>query len=183
MKITSLKIPELKVLTPEVYGDERGFFLETWSSAAFEAHGINAEFVQDNWSRSARGVLRGLHYQSEHPQGKLVRCTRGAIFDVAVDLRRPSPTFGIWDGVVLSEENKKSLWVPPCFAHGFLALEDLVDVHYKCSDIYFPSAEHTILWDDAELNISWPLPDGSHVQLSEKDQKQAKCFIDSICFD
>ncbi len=178
-----MDIPDVKLITPKVFGDSRGFFLETWSDDRFEAAGIDASFVQDNWSRSTRGVLRGLHYQAEYPQGKLVRCTRGEIFDVAVDLRRSSPTFGRWVGAILSEDNKKSLWIPPFFAHGFLALADLVDVHYKCSDIYHPASERTIRWDDQAIGVEWPLQSGVEVQLSDKDLDDSRSISDSDCFE
>jgi len=181
--IEKLAIPDVILIDPVVYGDARGFFLETWSAVQFEALGVEAGFVQDNWSRSSRGVLRGLHYQLEHPQGKLVRCTRGSIFDVAVDLRRSSPTFGSWVGAVLSEENKHSLWIPPYFAHGFLSLDDVVDVHYKCSDIYHPLGERTIQWDDPDIGIDWPVERGVDIRLSDKDQNGSRPISDSECFD
>lgn len=169
MKILDLDIPDVKLIEPKVFGDERGFFLETWSRRDFLEHGMDIDFVQDNWSRSTRGVLRGLHYQLRHPQGKLVRCVSGAVFDVAVDLRRSSPHFGRWVGEVLSEENKRALWVPPGFAHGFLTLSDTADFQYKCSDIYFPEAERTLAWDDPTVGIEWPIEGAEGPILSDKD--------------
>lgn len=170
MKITPLDIPEVKLIEPRVFGDERGFFLETWNEQAFREAGLDLGFVQDNWSRSARGVLRGLHYQLQHTQGKLVRCVAGEVFDVAVDIRRSSPTFGRWVGARLDAENKRALWVPPGFAHGFLTLSESADFQYKCTDVYHPSSERTIRWDDPDLGIDWPLDGAIEVQLSDKDR-------------
>lgn len=170
MDITSLDIPDVKLIEPRVFGDDRGFFLETWNAAAYRSAGLDLEFVQDNWSRSTRGVLRGLHYQLEHTQGKLVRCVAGAVYDVAVDIRRSSPTFGRWVGATLSAENKHALWVPPGFAHGFLTLSETADFQYKCTDVYHPASERTIRWDDPAIGIEWPVDDGMDVQLSEKDR-------------
>jgi dTDP-4-dehydrorhamnose 3,5-epimerase len=170
LKLTDLDIPEVKMIEPRVFGDSRGFFLETWSRREFAAAGMDVEFVQDNWSRSSRGVLRGLHYQLQHSQGKLVRCVRGEVFDVAVDLRRSSETFGRWVGHVLSEDNKRSMWIPPGFAHGFLTLSESADFQYKCSDIYHPESERTLRWDDPTIGISWPPFEGGFPELSEKDR-------------
>ncbi len=156
-------------MRPRVFGDERGFFLESWERRKFATGGIDVEFVQDNHSRSVRHTLRGLHYQVVRPQGKLVRVTRGSIFDVAVDLRRSSPTFGRWVGTELSEENRNMLWVPPGFAHGFLVLSESADFLYKCSDYYTPNAERCIRWDDPQLAIDWPLATGTAPFLSAKD--------------
>lgn len=169
MRFEPQSIPEVVLIEPRVFGDERGYFKETWSERAFADAGLDIRFVQDNHSRSSRGVLRGLHYQVRHPQGKLVRVLRGAIFDVAVDLRRSSATFGRWVGATLSDRNHLMLWIPPHFAHGFLALEEGTEVAYKCSDLYDPGSERTIRWDDADLAIGWPLPPGAAPILSAKD--------------
>jgi dTDP-4-dehydrorhamnose 3,5-epimerase len=158
MKVTATAIQDVLVLEPKVFGDARGFFLESFNRRVFrEATGCDAEFVQDNHSRSARGVLRGLHYQVRQPQGKLVRVVRGAVFDVAVDVRPSSPTFGRWVGEVLSEENQRQLWVPPGFAHGFLVLTDSADFLYKVTNYYAPEHERCIAWDDPSIGIAWPL--------------------------
>ncbi|MEJ8854754.1 dTDP-4-dehydrorhamnose 3,5-epimerase [Variovorax robiniae] len=157
MKATPTAIPEVIVIEPKVFGDERGFFYESFNQKAFdEAVGQHVEFVQDNHSRSAKGVLRGLHYQIQQPQGKLVRCVRGAVFDVAVDIRKSSPTFGKWVGVELSEANHKQLWVPVGFAHGFLVLSESAEFLYKTTDFYAPAYERCIAWDDAEVGVEWP---------------------------
>lgn len=169
MKVTPTAIPDVLVLEPRVFGDARGFFYESFNQHAFDqAVGKHVEFVQDNHSRSAKGVLRGLHYQIEQPQGKLVRAVRGAVFDVAVDIRRSSNTFGQWVGVELSEDNHKQLWVPPGFAHGFLVLSDTADFLYKTSDYYAPVHERAIRWDDKSLAIQWPSLDVP-CSLSTKD--------------
>ncbi len=160
------------LLTPRVFGDERGFFFESWNQQAFNAAAGDTAFVQDNHSRSSRGVLRGLHYQlPPHPQGKLVRCVLGEIFDVAVDIRRSSPTFGQWVGAVLSADNKQQLWVPAGFAHGFLTLSEQAEVLYKTTDFWNRDCERAIRWDDPALAIAWPLETlaGAEPQLSEKD--------------
>lgn len=168
MKVTPTAIPDLLVVEPKVFGDARGFFFESYNRQAFrEASGIDADFVQDNHSRSARGVLRGLHYQLRQAQGKLVRVVRGSVYDVAVDVRRSSPTFGRWVGLELSEDNHRQLWIPPGFAHGFLVLSDSADFLYKTTDYYAPQHERCIAWDDPTLAIDWPL-DGSP-QVSAKD--------------
>ncbi|HET7154779.1 MAG TPA: dTDP-4-dehydrorhamnose 3,5-epimerase [Hyphomicrobiaceae bacterium] len=157
MKVTPTAIPEVLVIEPRVFGDARGFFYESFNQRAFdEAIGRHVAFVQDNHSRSTRGVLRGLHYQIEQPQGKLLRVTSGAVFDVAVDIRKSSATFGRWVGLELSAENNKQLWVPEGFAHGFLVLTDSADFLYKTTDYYAPEHERCIAWDDADLNIEWP---------------------------
>ncbi|MEI9851625.1 MAG: dTDP-4-dehydrorhamnose 3,5-epimerase [Sphingomonas sp.] len=168
MKLVEVAIPGPVILEPQVFGDERGFFLESWNAARFAAAGLDLGFVQDNHSRSARGVLRGLHFQNPNPQGKLVRVVSGAVWDVAVDLRRASPHFGKWAGVELSAENKRMFWVPPGFGHGFLTLADGTDFLYKCTAPYDPSAEHTLLWNDPAIGIEWPL-DGIEPRLSAKD--------------
>lgn len=175
MKITETKIPAVKLIEPKVFGDERGFFMETWNEQAFREAGINAAFVQDNHSRSVKNTLRGLHYQIKQPQGKLVRVTRGEVFDVAVDLRTNSPTFGQWVGEYLSEDNNRILWVPPGFAHGFLVTSDTADFQYKCTDFYAPEYERSMYWADEELTIDWPLDNGAEPLVSQKD-KQAVSF-------
>lgn len=175
MKITETKIPAVKLIEPKVFGDERGFFMETWNEKAFREAGINATFVQDNHSRSVKNTLRGLHYQIKQPQGKLVRVTRGEVFDVAVDLRTNSPTFGQWVGEYLSEENNRILWVPPGFAHGFLVTSDTADFQYKCTGLYAPEHERSIHWADKELAIDWPLDNSAEPLVSQKD-KQAVSF-------
>ena len=158
MKVIDTKLKDCVIIEPDVFGDERGFFLETYQLQRYaDLAGITAPFVQDNYSRSARDVLRGLHFQRSKPQGKLVSVVAGAVFDVAVDLRRESPTFGQWDGLILSEDNKKQLWVPPGFAHGFVVVSETADLYYKCTDYYDPSDEVSILWNDRDLNISWPI--------------------------
>lgn len=156
-------------LLPKVFGDERGFFLESWNKKTFFEIGITEDFVQDNHSRSQKNVLRGLHYQLEKPQGKLVWVTQGSVFDVYVDLRKNSPTYGKWDGHILSEENKERLWIPPGLAHGFLVLSDVADFQYKCTEFYTPAQERTLLWNDPELGINWPIPNGVEPILSSKD--------------
>ncbi len=168
MRIVPTAIPDLLVIEPRVFGDERGFFMESWNAVAFREAGLDLSFVQDNHSRSARGVLRGLHYQKPNPQGKLVRVVAGSAFDVAVDLRRSSPTFGQWAGVTLTAANKTMFWVPPGFAHGFLSLEDGTDFLYKCTAPYAQPDERSIRWDDPAIGIDWPLGD-IVPQLSGKD--------------
>jgi dTDP-4-dehydrorhamnose 3,5-epimerase len=183
MKVTDLEIPGVKLIESSVHGDSRGFFIETWSGVEYASQGIDAAFVQDNWSRSARGVLRGLHYQIEHPQGKLVRCVAGEVFDVAVDLRRSSSHFGKWVGRILNEENKHALWIPPGFAHGFLTLSETADLQYKCSDIYFPAGERTLRWDDGSIGIEWPLPEGASPFLSDKDANRGASLQQAEVFE
>lgn len=171
MKISETRIPDIKLIEPRVFGDERGFFMETWNERAFREAGVDASFVQDNHSRSAKNTLRGLHYQIKQPQGKLVRVTRGEVLDVAVDLRPDSDTFGQWVGEYLSEENKRILWVPPGFAHGFLVTSDTADFQYKCSDLYAPEHERCIRWDDPTIAVDWGKVVPSALLLSEKDSK------------
>lgn len=168
MKFVRTKIPDVVLIEPDVFGDERGFFMETWHVDKFAEAGINVNFVQDNHSKSRKGILRGLHYQIKQPQGKLVRVVEGEVFDVAVDLRKSSPTFGIWAGVYLSAENKRMLWIPPGFAHGFYVTSDTAQFVYKCTDFYMPEYERCIRWDDRELNIKWPLS-GTLPTISAKD--------------
>lgn len=157
MKVEPTALPGVLLITPRVFGDDRGFFLESWNARAFADAGLDLAFVQDNHSRSAKGVLRGLHYQLSNPQGKLVRVTQGSVFDVAVDLRRSSPHFGKWVGVELSDANKAMLWVPPGFAHGFVVTSVSADFQYKCTSLYEPADEHCIRWDDPAIGIDWPL--------------------------
>ena len=171
MKFTPTNIPDVILIEPEVFGDNRGFFMETWHAEKFSNAGIDAQFVQDNHSKSGQGILRGLHYQIEQSQGKLVRVIAGEVFDVAVDLRRASPSFGQWVGKTLTAENKHMLWVPPGFAHGFYVISDGAEFVYQCTDFYAPEHERCIRWDDPDLNIDWPLPAGQSPVLSEKDQK------------
>jgi len=157
MKVTPTALSDVRLIEPRVFGDERGFFFESWNARAFAAAGLPATFVQDNHSRSARGVLRGLHYQIEHAQGKLVRVVTGEVFDVVVDLRRSSATFGRSFGLALSASNRRMLWVPPGFAHGFLALSEYAEFLYKTTDYWYPEHERTLLWSDPALGIDWPL--------------------------
>lgn len=175
LAVTPTRLPEVMVLAPKVFGDERGFFMESFNARAFaEATGVQTSFVQDNHSRSARGVLRGLHYQIEQPQGKLVRVVQGEVFDVAVDLRKSSPRFGQWAGVRLSAENRQQLWVPPGFAHGFVVLSESADFLYKTTDYYAPAHERCLRWDDPHVGIAWPLDElGQPPQLSGKDMAGA----------
>lgn len=169
MDVRRTAIPEVLVVEPKVFGDARGFFFESWSQRAFDAAvGRAVTFVQDNHSRSARGVLRGLHYQLPHPQGKLVRVAQGEVFDVAVDLRRGSPTFGRWVGERLSADNRRQLWIPEGFAHGFVVLSESAEFLYKATDYYHPEAEHCVRWDDPALAVAWPDP-GVPPQVSAKD--------------
>lgn len=168
MNIIACDIPGPLIIEPKVFGDERGFFMESWNAATFASAGLDLTFVQDNHSRSQKGVLRGMHFQNPNPQGKLVRVVSGAVFDAVVDLRRSSPTFGQWTGVVLSAENKRMFWVPEGFAHGFLTLEDNTDFLYKCTSAYEPQNECSLAWDDPAVGIEWPL-DGIEPKLSAKD--------------
>lgn len=168
--VVATSIPDVKLIRPQVFGDARGLFLETWNRKAFEAAGLDADFVQDNHSRSSAGTLRGLHYQIRQPQGKLVRVATGTVFDVAVDLRRSSDSFGQWVGVTLSDRNHEMLWIPGGFAHAFLVLSESADFVYKCTDYYAPEHERTIRWDDPDIAIDWPLPGSQRPILSSKDQ-------------
>ncbi len=169
MEFVPTDIPEVILIRPQVFGDARGYFLESWQKSKFAAAGIDVEFVQDNHSRSTRAVLRGLHYQIRQPQGKLVRVVTGSVFDVAVDVRRSSPTFGRWVGCELSDENHHMLWVPPGFAHGYLVLSESADFLYRCTDFYASASERAIRWDDPDLGVKWPLPPGAAPVLSAKD--------------
>lgn len=170
MNVIETAIPGVLIIEPRVFGDARGFFMETWNAAGFAGAGLDLTFVQDNHSRSQKGVLRGLHFQNPGPQGKLVRVTSGAVFDVAVDLRASSPTFGQWVGVELSAANKRMFWVPEGFAHGFLTLEDDTDFLYKCTAPYSPSSEFTLAWNDPAVGIDWPV-DGLEPLVSDKDAR------------
>lgn len=181
MKATPTAIPDVIVLEPKVFGDERGFFFESYNQRAFrDATGLDVDFVQDNHSKSAKNVLRGLHYQIDHPQGKLVRVTQGAVFDVAVDIRRSSPTFGHYVGSELSAENKRQVWVPPGFAHGFLVLTETAEFLYKTTDFYFPEHERCIAWNDPVIGIDWPV--GAAPILSAKDA-QGMALADATVFE
>lgn len=181
MEFERTDIPDLVLVTPKVFTDSRGFFFESWEERRFYAAGIETRFVQDNHSRSIRNTLRGMHYQRGGGQGKLVRTIAGVIFDVAVDIRRSSPTFGKWVGVELSEDNKRILWVPPGFAHGFLVLSNQADVVYRCTDFWRPEDERAIIWNDDDLKIRWPLNDGRKPVLSPKDAT-AKRFAEAEYF-
>jgi dTDP-4-dehydrorhamnose 3,5-epimerase len=169
MKVIATEIPEVLIIEPRVFGDARGFFFESWNAKAFADAGLPMQFVQDNHSMSSGGTLRGLHYQLRQTQGKLVRVTAGEVFDVAVDARRSSPTFGKWVGVTLSAENRRMLWVPPGFAHGFYVTSERAEFLYKCTDLYDPGSERTIAWDDPQLGVAWPLVSGVAPTLSAKD--------------
>lgn len=166
MKIIDTDIPDVRIIEPQVFGDDRGFFMETFQAQRYAEAGLPHLFVQDNYSRSVKGTLRGLHFQEPKPQGKLVQVLSGSVFDVAVDIRRGSPTFGKWVGVELSAMNKRQLWVPPGFAHGFCVLSDSADFHYKCTEFYAPENERSIAWNDPDLGISWPV---TEPLLSKKD--------------
>lgn len=171
MQVIDTKISDVKIIQPKVFGDERGFFLETFEKKRYQDMlNIDLDFVQDNHSRSKKGVLRGLHFQTQNPQGKLVRVVRGEVFDVAVDIRVTSPTYGKWVGVILSEENKTQFWIPPGLAHGFLVLSEFADFEYKCTNYYSPSSEACLIWNDPTVGINWP---DSEFLLSDKD-KQGK---------
>ena len=183
MKVIDTKIPDVKIIEPDVFGDERGFFMETWNQTKFEklVTGKPTHFVQDNHSKSKKGILRGLHYQTENTQGKLVRVVSGEVFDVAVDIRKSSETFGQWVGVELSAENKRQLWVPEGFAHGFYVMSDEAEFVYKCTDYYNSKAEYSIKWDDPEIGIIWPIGAVKPL-LSEKDEN-ANTFSNIDLFD
>lgn len=171
MKFIPTKIPDVVLIKPDVFGDHRGFFMETWQEEKFKQGGIDETFVQDNHSKSSQGTLRGLHYQVEQPQGKLVRVISGEVFDVAVDIRKSSPTFGQWVGVVLDAESKNMLWVPGGFAHGFYVISESAEFLYKCTDLYAPEHERSILWNDKDIDIFWPLVNGQPPLLSAKDEE------------
>ena len=171
IKVTPCDIKGLYVIEPTVFKDERGYFMETYNQNDFHEAGLDMVFVQDNQSMSVKGVLRGLHYQKQYPQGKLVRAVRGTVFDVAVDLRTGSETYGKWFGVVLSAENKKQFYIPEGFAHGFLVLSDVAEFCYKCTDFYHPGDEGGMAWNDPEIGVEWPIEEGMELIISEKDQK------------
>jgi len=166
------KIRDLYIIEPKVFGDNRGYFMETYSRKDFFDAGLTMEFVQDNESKSKKGVLRGLHFQTKHTQGKLVRVTEGAVYDVAVDLRKGSPTYGQWEGILLTSENKKQFYVPEGFAHGFLVVSDMAVFNYKCTDFYAPEYDGGVLWNDPDIGIEWPLDGIEEILLSEKDKNQ-----------
>jgi dTDP-4-dehydrorhamnose 3,5-epimerase len=182
MEFISTAIPDVILIKPKIFGDVRGFFLETYQARKFEEAGITVDFVQDNHSGSERGVLRGLHYQIRQPQGKLVRAIAGELFDVAVDIRSSSPTCGQWVGAKLTSEKKEQLWIPPGFAHGFYVLSEWAEILYKTTDFYAPEWERTILWNDPQIGIDWPLIDGNPPKLSEKDA-QGSPLRDADLFD
>ena len=182
MHIIETDIPDLLIIEPKVFGDDRGFFMESWNEQTFAEAGLDQTFVQDNHSRSQQGTLRGLHYQTRLTQGKLVRVTQGKVYDVAVDLRKSSPTFGQWFGIELSETNHRMLWIPPGFAHGFYVISPIADFMYKCTNIYAPEYERTIRWNDEALAIGWPLIEGKRPQLSAKDANGSP-FTDAEVFE
>ena len=169
MKFDPTPLADVFLLTPRVFGDERGFFMESWNADTFREAGFDLQFVQDNHSRSAGGILRGMHYQTEHTQGKLVRVTSGSVFDVVVDLRRSSPTLGRWYGVTLDAVEHRMLWIPPGFAHGFYVTSEVADFQYKCTELYHPESEISLAWDDPTVGIEWPLLAGQAPSLSAKD--------------
>ena len=171
IKVTPCDIKGLYVIEPTVFKDERGYFMETYNQNDFHEAGLDMVFVQDNQSMSVKGVLRGLHYQKQYPQGKLVRAVRGTVFDVAVDLRTNSKTYGKWFGVLLSAENKKQFFIPKNFAHGFLVLSDYAEFAYKCTDFYHPNDEGGLAWNDPDIGVEWPIPEGMELTISEKDHK------------
>jgi dTDP-4-dehydrorhamnose 3,5-epimerase len=181
MKVVNTSIPDVKIIEAQVFGDERGFFMETFRASIMDELTGGKPFVQDNHSKSAQGILRGLHYQMQQTQGKLVRVVQGAVFDVAVDMRKDSATFGQWVGEVLSAENKKQLWVPEGFAHGFYVMTESAEFVYKCTDYYAPEFDRSLKWDDSEVGIDWPLVDGKQPLLSEKDEN-AQSLAESDTF-
>ncbi|WP_370979178.1 dTDP-4-dehydrorhamnose 3,5-epimerase [Agaribacterium sp. ZY112] len=181
MKFIDTAIADVKILEPTVLGDERGFFMETFRANEFKQYCSDTEFVQENHSLSKQGILRGLHYQIQQPQGKLVRVIKGYVFDVAVDMRRSSATFGKWVGVELSAENKRQLWIPEGFAHGFYVISNEAEFVYKCTNYYAPEHDRSLLWNDKQLNIDWPLVDGKAPLLSNKDAK-ARPLSEADCF-
>ena len=183
MDLIETKIKDVKLLKPKVFGDSRGYFMETWREEFFRKNIFDKPLVQDNQSCSTIGVLRGLHYQTSHTQGKLVRVLTGKVFDVAVDLRKSSPTFGQYVGVELSDANKLQFWVPEGFAHGFYVMSEEAVFAYKCTDYYDPTSEHSIMWDDPTLDIAWPVIKGVKINLSEKDLNRATSFKDAVYFE
>ena len=181
MKVIDTRIPDVKIIEPQVFGDERGFFLETYRASIMDELTGGKPFVQDNHSKSAQGILRGLHYQMQHTQGKLVRVVQGAVFDVAVDMRRNSPSFGQWVGEILSAENKRQLWVPEGFAHGFYVISDSAEFVYKCTDYYAPEHDRSLKWNDPTVGIEWPLVNDQQPLLSAKDEA-GKSFEEADTF-
>lgn len=179
MEVVKTPIEGVLLIKPQVFGDERGYFVETWQKERYEAASINLPFVQDNHSKSTKGILRGLHFQKQHPQGKLVMVSLGEVFDVAVDIRKGSPTFGKWFGAILNQENQNQLWIPPGMAHGFVVLSDVAHFHYKCTDFYHPGDEGSIRWNDPTIGIDWPYKE--EPVLSAKDQI-APFFKDALEF-
>lgn len=179
MEVVKTPIEGVLLIKPQVFGDQRGYFVETWQKEHYEAAGINLPFVQDNHSKSTKGILRGLHFQKQHPQGKLVMVSLGEVFDVAVDIRKGSPTFGKWFGAILNQENQNQLWIPPGMAHGFVVLSDVAHFHYKCTDFYHPGDEGSIRWNDPTIGIDWPYK--KEPVLSAKDQI-APFFKDALEF-
>lgn len=182
MKFIPTAIPDVIVIEPQVFGDHRGFFMETWQRNTFAENGIDYDFIQDNHSKSSHGILRGLHYQMEQTQGKLVRVVEGSVFDVAVDMRRSSPTFGKWVGYELSAENHRMMWVPPGFSHGFYVKSETAEFVYKCTDYYAPEHEQSLLWNDPAVGINWNLVDGKDPILSDKDAN-APALADAKTFE
>ena len=179
MEVVKTPIEGVLLIKPQVFGDQRGYFVETWQKERYEAAGINLPFVQDNHSKSTKGILRGLHFQKQHPQGKLVMVSLAVLFDVAVDIRKGSPTFGKWFGAILNQENQNQLWIPPGMAHGFVVLSDVAHFHYKCTDFYHPGDEGSIRWNDPTIGIDWPYK--KEPVLSAKDQI-APFFKDALEF-
>ncbi|MGL4991135.1 MAG: dTDP-4-dehydrorhamnose 3,5-epimerase [Sarcina sp.] len=171
-KFVETKIRDLYIIEPNIFGDERGYFMESYNEKSFKEAGLTMNFVQDNESKSKKGVLRGLHFQTKNTQGKLVRVTEGTVFDVAVDLRKGSPTYGQWEGIILTAENKKQFYVPEGFAHGFLVMSDYATFNYKCTNFYTPEYDSGLLWNDSDVAIEWPLEGIDEILLSKKDQKQ-----------
>ena len=182
MKLEDTSLKDVLVVTPQVFGDSRGFFIETWNSRALKAAGLDVDFVQDNTSRSNKGALRGLHFQLNQPQGKLIRVSRGEVYDVAVDLRKSSPSFGKWFGITLSDINHKMLWIPKGFAHGFYVVSETADFQYKCTDYYDPDSEFTLAWNDPTVGIKWPFPESASLSLSEKDKVNALTWSELTFF-
>ncbi|MDP9567974.1 UNVERIFIED_ORG: dTDP-4-dehydrorhamnose 3,5-epimerase [Kosakonia oryzae] len=182
MKVIETEIPEVKIIEPAVFGDERGFFMETWQQRKFDEVIGTTHFVQDNHSKSSKNILRGLHYQTKNTQGKLVRVVEGEVFDVAVDMRKKSPTFGKWVGIILSADNKRQLWIPEGFAHGFYVISETAEFVYKCTDYYNPEYEYSLLWNDATVGIQWPILPGMTPLMSQKDLN-AKSFAEATFFE
>jgi dTDP-4-dehydrorhamnose 3,5-epimerase len=184
VKVIPTAIPDVLIFEPTIHGDHRGFFLETWRASSFEEIAPGQRFVQDNHSKSGKGILRGLHYQLTQPQGKLVRVIAGEIYDVAVDMRRASPTFGRWVGVTLSADNHRQLWVPPGFAHGFVVTSASAEMVYKCTDYYAPEDEHSLLWNDPELAIAWPLAEaGIEAPVLSAKDRDGRQFADALVYE